>query len=226
MVCALLEVTVPKNFSTARTLQNKSPNQISTAMSKPLTATIAIAAAGILGYAVYFDYNRRNSPAFRKALKKRSIQVEKEDAKAKTEARKNIEASIKKALFADLVVNPPPSEPSKKETYFLEHVGLGEKFAALPGKKLEAALCFYKALTVYPNPTDVISVYKNSVPEDVYELITTMIAIQSPTTVSKTVNAATKAAASGASAENVAYAAEEAAEGSPDASKPAQADLD
>lgn len=195
-------------------------------MNKPFTATIAIAAAGILGYAFYFDYNRRNSPAFRKALKKRSIQVEKEDAKAKTEARKHIESSIKKALFADLVVNPPPTEPSKKETYFLEHIGLGEKLAAVPGKKLEAALCFYKALTVYPNPTDVITVYKSTIPGDVYELIETMIAIQSPTKVSLTVNAAAKAAATGASAETVASAAEEAAEGSSETSKPAQADLD
>ena len=30
----------------------------------------AITAAGLLGYAVYFDYRRRNDPAFRKQLSK------------------------------------------------------------------------------------------------------------------------------------------------------------
>lgn len=38
-------------------------------MNKGLTIT-AIAAAAIAGYAVYFDYQRRNSADFRKSLKR------------------------------------------------------------------------------------------------------------------------------------------------------------
>ena len=41
-------------------------------MNKGLTIT-AIAAAAIAGYAVYFDYQRRNSADFRKSLKKREV---------------------------------------------------------------------------------------------------------------------------------------------------------
>ena len=41
-------------------------------MNKALTIT-AVAAAAITGYAVYFDYQRRHSPEFRKSLKKRDI---------------------------------------------------------------------------------------------------------------------------------------------------------
>ncbi len=36
--------------------------------------------------------------------------------------------------------------------------------------EMDAALCFYKALAVYPNPTDILGIYQRSVPEEVYEV--------------------------------------------------------
>lgn len=155
-------------------------------MNKPL-AFISVAAAGFLAYAAYFDYTRRNDPNFRKSLKKRAIRLEKDDAKAKTQAAKARKIAVKKALLADVLANPPPTDAAQKENYFLEQISLGERLAPIPGKQLEAALCFYKALTVYPNPTDVLNVYKNSVPTDVYEIVSLMIAIQPPASISTVV---------------------------------------
>lgn len=34
-----------------------------------------------------------------------------------------------------------------------------------PEKSLDAALCFYKALKVYPQPKDLISIYDKTVPK-------------------------------------------------------------
>lgn len=34
-----------------------------------------------------------------------------------------------------------------------------------PEKALDAALCFYKALKVYPQPKDLISIYDKTVPK-------------------------------------------------------------
>ncbi|KAF3989345.1 hypothetical protein FT663_03098 [Candidozyma haemuli var. vulneris] len=175
-------------------------------MNKPLTF-ISVAAAGLAAYAVYFDYTRRNDPAFRKSLKKRASQMEKEDAKAKAHAKHEKRTSIKKALFAEVIANPPPVDAASKENYFLEQISTGERLSPAPGKQLQAALSFYKALAVYPNPTDVLNVYQNSVPADVFEIVKEMIAIQDPAKIHEIIIEATK-------------------EASQSAKQPTQADLD
>jgi len=45
-----------------------------------------------------------------------------------------------------------------------------------PEKALDAALCFYKALKVYPQPKDLISIYDKTVPKHVLDLLAEMIA--------------------------------------------------
>lgn len=58
-----------------------------------------------------------------------------------------------------------PSGSDEKEAYFLEQVQNGEVIGADPTKIFDAALCFYKALKVYPTPGDLIQVYDRSVPK-------------------------------------------------------------
>lgn len=150
-------------------------------MGKVLTITSLIGGA-VLGYAIYFDYKRRSSPEFRKALKKRSIQQKKQSKKAETESNKLELEVVKQALLEDLSKNPIPTDLEQKEQFFMEQVALGEQISAKakPGSKIDAAICFYKALAVYPNPTDILGIYQRSVPEDVYKVIVMMIAVQPP----------------------------------------------
>lgn len=42
---------------------------------------------------------------------------------------------------------------------------------------IEAALCFYKALKVYPQPKDLISIYDKTVPKEVLEILAEMVAM-------------------------------------------------
>ena len=151
-------------------------------MSKFLTFT-AVAATAVAAYAVYFDYNRRNSKEFRKSLKKKSVKQAKQAKKVEEESKKSKLDSIKKALAEELEKNPIPTELSEKENFFMQQVALGEQLLSLPGQKMDAALCFYKALAVYPNPTDSLGIYQRSVPEEVYEIVVMMIAVQPPAAV-------------------------------------------
>lgn len=41
---------------------------------------------------------------------------------------------------------------------------------------LDAAVSFYKALKVYPQPKDLISIYDRTVPKDVLEILAEMVA--------------------------------------------------
>lgn len=185
-------------------------------MSKALTFA-AVAAAGVLAYTVYFDYSRRNSADFRRQLKKRSVHQKKQAAKAQEEERKNKMLAVKKALAEDLEANPIPTDLTKKEEFFMEQVATGEQLANNPDTKVEAALRFYKALAVYPNPTDIMGIYQKTVPEDVYELLVMMIAFQPPATITHIIGGA-GGISGAASAAGAAAAAAEA--------KPAEADLD
>lgn len=39
-----------------------------------------------------------------------------------------------------------------------------------------AALCFYKGLKVYPEPSSLIGIYDNTVPKDILEILAIMVA--------------------------------------------------
>lgn len=41
---------------------------------------------------------------------------------------------------------------------------------------IAAALCFYKGLKVYPEPKSLISIYDNTVPKEVLEILAVMVA--------------------------------------------------
>ena len=41
---------------------------------------------------------------------------------------------------------------------------------------IAAALCFYKALKVYPQPKDLINIYDKTVPKEILEILALMVA--------------------------------------------------
>ncbi len=47
----------------------------------------------------------------------------------------------------------------------------------LGSDQIEAALCFYKALKVYPQPKDLIGIYDKTVPKEVLEILADMVAM-------------------------------------------------
>ncbi|EDO17103.1 hypothetical protein Kpol_1025p23 [Vanderwaltozyma polyspora DSM 70294] len=160
----------------------------SSAFSRVLAVTGALTALSLTGYAIYFDYQRRNNPEFRKGLKRelkkqaKALKLEEEEAKQ----RKLQE--VGEALTKDLATDPLPTDPAQREASFATNVELGERLSVVPGKELEAACKFYKALSVYPNPADLLGIYQRSVPENIYEYIVLMIAVYPPTNIASIIN--------------------------------------
>ncbi|EDK43424.1 mitochondrial import receptor subunit tom20 [Lodderomyces elongisporus] len=150
-------------------------------MNKALAIT-GVAATAIAGYAIYFDYQRRNSKQFRKSLKKKAVKQKKIQEQHEKETKQSKLDAVKTALLADLKENPIPTDLTEREAFFMEQVATGEQKAK--DDSIAAAICFYKALAVYPNPTDILGVYQKTVPEDVYELVVMMIAVYPPASVS------------------------------------------
>lgn len=75
-----------------------------------------------------------------------------------------------------------PASVDGREEFFMNQVAKGESLVAQTGATddataLEAAMCFYKAMRVYPNPNDLMSVYERTVPGRVYELLLNVMQI-------------------------------------------------
>ncbi|PVH83578.1 protein import receptor MAS20 [Cadophora sp. DSE1049] len=140
-----------------------------------VAATVGTFATGFVAYAVYFDYKRRNDPQFRKQLKKeskRQAKAAKEEAEAHTvRQRQAIRAAIEEAKEEGF-----PSDVEEREAYFMQEVAQGEGLAGAGTDNVEAALCFYKALKVYPTPSDLITIYDKTVPKAVLDILAEMIA--------------------------------------------------
>ncbi len=58
-----------------------------------------------------------------------------------------------------------PKDPEEMESYFMQEVARGEGMCSDGSDPVEAALCFYRALKVYPQPRELISIYDKTVPK-------------------------------------------------------------
>ncbi|KAL4946773.1 hypothetical protein BDV06DRAFT_191 [Aspergillus oleicola] len=145
------------------------------------SSTLAVASAGtiitgLLAYAVYFDHKRQTDPEFRKSLKRnnrRLARAVKEEAEAQgAQQRENIKKALQQAKEEGF-----PTDLEEKESYFMGQVAKGEGLCSEGADKVDAALAFYKALKVYPQPKDLISIYDKTVPKEVLEVLAEMIAL-------------------------------------------------
>ncbi|KAF1955723.1 protein import receptor MAS20 [Byssothecium circinans] len=138
--------------------------------------SVGTIAASFVAYAIYFDHRRRNDPEFRKQLKrdsKKQARAAKEAAEAQgKEQKKSIKEAVERANEEGY-----PKDPEEIEAYFMQEVAQGEGMCQAGSDSIEAALCFYRALKVYPNPRELINIYDKTVPKPVLDILAEMIAI-------------------------------------------------
>ncbi|EOD43562.1 Protein import receptor MAS20-related protein [Neofusicoccum parvum] len=144
--------------------------------STVVLASVGVAVTGFVAYAFYFDYKRRNDVEFRKALKresKKQARAAKEEAEAgQAQQRILIREAVDRANEEGF-----PRDPEEVEGYFMQEVAHGEQMTQDAGADpIEAALCFYKALKVYPQPKELINIYDKTVPKPILDILAEMIA--------------------------------------------------
>ncbi|KAI6788220.1 hypothetical protein KC367_g6499 [Hortaea werneckii] len=150
--------------------------------------TIALASAGVvatgcLAYVVYFDYRRRNDIDFRKSLKKQHKKVSKANEIEAKSAEKGQKEKIRRAVD-EANEDGFPKDPEETEGYFMQEVARGESMCTDGSDPVDAALCFYKALKVYPQPRELISIYDKTVPKPILDILAEMIAVDPSISVS------------------------------------------
>ncbi|THH31317.1 hypothetical protein EUX98_g2883 [Antrodiella citrinella] len=129
---------------------------------------------GLVAYAVYFDYRRRNDNEFRRKLRKdkKKVKAAQSDAvQASAVKPEDIRAALLKVREEEL-----PENQEEKEAYFLKSVDLGERLCHQgPTFHLDSALSFYRALRVYPSPVELVMIYQKTVPEPVFKIVMDMM---------------------------------------------------
>ncbi|KAH6914785.1 protein import receptor MAS20 [Coprinopsis sp. MPI-PUGE-AT-0042] len=139
-------------------------------------AAVAVVATGVLAYAVYFDYKRRNDVEFRRKLKKEKKRVNKAAAQAQPSEEAGLTVSpemLREAMEA--IKNEPVVPIEQREGYFMSQVSMGEQLASQgPTFHLPAAIAFFRALRIYPAPAELIGIYENTVPAPVFKLVVQM----------------------------------------------------
>ncbi|CAL9732415.1 mitochondrial import receptor subunit Tom20p [Monosporozyma unispora] len=147
-----------------------------TVMPRGALLTGAAAALAVLGYAAYFDYQRRTDPAFRQQLKKRAKKQRKEAKQKENASQKAKQEEIVRFLTNELVKDPPSNaSPENVQTLFMTYVSEGEKLCTIPGEEMNAAVKFYKALTIYPRPGDLLNIYEKTIPPYIWEDVVLML---------------------------------------------------
>ncbi|KAL2164706.1 hypothetical protein VTH06DRAFT_1 [Thermothelomyces fergusii] len=146
-----------------------------TSRTAVVAATVAALATGLLAYAAYFDYRRRHDAEFRRQLR-RNYRQQLRAEKSKADADANAQKQAIRDAVDEAKEEGFPDSPDEKEAFFMKQVQAGEMLAADPSKAVEAALCFYKALRVYPSPADLINIYDKTVSKPVLDVLAEMIA--------------------------------------------------
>jgi len=143
-----------------------------------LAASAGTVLTGVLAYAVWFDYKRQSDPEFRKALKRSNRRMARA-VKEENEAQGAIQREAIRKALARAKDEGFPTDLEEKEAFFMGQVAQGESLSSESSSNVEAALAFYKALKVYPQPKDLISIYDKTVPKDVLEILAEMVALDS-----------------------------------------------
>ncbi|KAG0229305.1 hypothetical protein BGW42_001645 [Actinomortierella wolfii] len=145
--------------------------------STVVAATVGVLAVGLVGYAIYFDSKRRNDPEFRRKLRKERKRLMKQAKEEQEKKQKSSAKSIEEAL-ASINEEEFPTTLEAREKFCMEQLSMGEAlFTRGPEGYEMAAICFYKALKVYPSPAELVMVYQKTIPPEVFTLVMGMLSM-------------------------------------------------
>lgn len=124
----------------------------------------------------------------KKRVEKNVAAESKESLAASTAAAAPITPEVLREALQQVKNEEGPTTPEEKETYFMSQVGMGEQLAAQgtlrfpsppfsaaykvagPEAYLPSAMCFFRALRVYPSPVELIVIYQKTVPAPIFQV--------------------------------------------------------
>jgi import receptor subunit TOM20 len=101
---------------------------------------------------------------------KEARKLQKQAAVADARRREATAEKLKTAILEIQRESAP--DPGQQEQYFMEQLAVAEQLATRGADyHVEAATHFYKALRVYPAPSELITIYEKTQPTELFSLI-------------------------------------------------------
>ena len=127
-------------------------------------AAVGTVSVAVLGYCVYFDYRRRHDVEFRRAIKREHKRLAGIEREKQRRAEVGEEEAVLEAL-RQAKATPLATSAEDREQAFMQEVARGEQlYAEGESQKYEAAICFWRALKMYPQPAELTRIYEQTIP--------------------------------------------------------------
>ena len=127
-------------------------------------AAVGTVSVAVLGYCVYFDYRRRHDVEFRRAIKREHKRLAGIEREKQRRAEVGEEEAVLDAL-RQAKATPLATSAEDREQAFMQEVARGEQlYAEGESQKYEAAICFWRALKMYPQPAELTRIYEQTIP--------------------------------------------------------------
>ncbi|KAI5480715.1 mitochondrial import receptor subunit TOM20 [Pseudohyphozyma bogoriensis] len=147
------------------------PAATTTTTTRVVLATLSVCALAGLGYALVADHSRRSSAASSSSRRQRG-QTEGSGKKGEQESTLATPEQVEELLLGAVVEvgkEQVSEDVAGRERYFLEQVSYAEQLAK-KGEQyyVAAAVCFYKALRIYPEKDTLLPILEKTQPSVVY----------------------------------------------------------
>ncbi|KAI3645124.1 hypothetical protein MP228_011288 [Amoeboaphelidium protococcarum] len=143
-------------------------------LKSALVSVGALLSVSLVGYAVYFDYRRRNDAEFRRSIMKSKKLVEQKQQEEEKQKQEELLESLQKAMDLVKAIEYPKSA-DERERFFMAQIQAGEK-AYLTGAPVhESAAYFYAAVKICPNQMELLMILQKTAPADVVSLVYAMV---------------------------------------------------
>ncbi|KAG9317313.1 hypothetical protein JVU11DRAFT_1511 [Chiua virens] len=145
--------------------------------SATMLTVAGIAVGSLVAYAVYFDYKRRTDANFRRRLRKEKKRAEKSQTPSEASASTGgVDPNELISALEKIRNEQIPTDHDERHQYFMTQVNMGETMSVKgPAFYMPAALCFYRAIRVYPSPLELIMVYEKSLSAPVFQLVMQLV---------------------------------------------------
>lgn len=178
---------------------------ITTTMPSTATIVTAAVAASTLGYLVYFDHRRRHDTAFRRSLRRAELNYQKQQASLLSAEKDTLKLQIETTLRSSLANDPLPEGLDEREKFFVAEIARADELLNQgEAQFVSAALAFYRALAVYPNPVDLLGIYDKSIRQPVLDIVRTMVLLEPPAAIKSVFGGSAAAGAASAGAPSAA----------------------
>ncbi|KAK9454798.1 hypothetical protein V1511DRAFT_511450 [Dipodascopsis uninucleata] len=146
---------------------------------KTATYTLTAITVSAAAYALYFDYQRRHSPNFRKKLRQNERKYRKTIELSKQKELEEAKETLKESIIQSLKDDPVTvTSAAQFESLMSQELMKIDAYMRQGDKKYnDMVISIYRLLVLHPVPAQILEALKQNIPEEVMQLVLEFVKI-------------------------------------------------